>query len=66
MITNQQELKHFVAANPHVAQLPVETKQLSKIMILVTKSVELEEREALVLMDSGSARNVANILMHFK
>ena len=66
MITNQQELKKFMAANPNVAQLPVERKKLNKVMKLVSRSVELEEGETLVLMDSGSALNVAKIKTHFK
>lgn len=65
MITNQQELKRFMAASPNVAQLPVERKKLNQQMKLVTKSVELEEGETLVHMDSGSALSVAKIQTHF-
>ena len=56
MIANQQKLKTCMAANPNVAQLPVERKKRSTNIKLVAKSVELEERETLVLMDNGSAR----------
>ena len=57
MITNQQELKAMMAANPIVAQLPVERKKLGRVMKkLLTKSVELEERETLVLMHSALQR----------
>ena len=66
IITNHKEFKRFMAANPNVAQLPVERKKLSKMMKLMTKSVEFEEGKALVLMDSGSALNVAKINTHFK
>ena len=66
IITNQQKLKTFMAANPNVAQLPVERKKLGKMMKLVTKSVELEEGESLVLMNNGRALNVAKIQTHFK
>ena len=55
-----------MATNPNVAQLPIERKKLNKMMNLVTKSVELEKGETLVLIDSGSAPNVANIQTHFK
>ena len=55
-----------MAANPNVAQLPVERKKLSQMMKLVTKSVELEEGKTLVLMDGGSALNVAKIQTNFK
>ena len=53
-----------MAANQNVAQLPVERKKLSQMMKLVAKSVELEEGDTLVLMDSGSALSVANIPTH--
>ena len=66
VITNQRELRKFMTSNPNVAQLPVERKKLSKVMKMVTKSVELADGETLVLMDSGSAINVAKIKSHFK
>ena len=53
IITNQLELKSFMAGNPDIALLPVGRKKLSKIMKLVTKSVELEESENQVLSSYG-------------
>ena len=66
IITNQEELKKCMAANPNDDQHPLERKKLSKMMKLVTKSIKLEEEGALVLVDSGSAPNVAKVQTHYK
>ena len=55
-----------MAASPNAAQLPIERKKLNQMMKLVTKSVELEEGDTLVFMDSGNALSVAHIQAQFK
>ena len=54
-----------MAENPDNAKLPASQKHQTRVMKVVTSKVQCGKDEVLVLIDSGSTINTADIAAHF-